>query len=286
MKTYGLQFIRPVNDIHLDFDIAKGLPLWSPPGLKEDHLTALVIAGDIWHARKYLSYANQSWLAKRAQQFRYIIFVLGNHDYWGGAYNYEAECVKEEIKNQGLTNVYLLQDNTIDLEDVRFVGGTLWTDFNKQDPLTKMSWKTVMLADFKQIKKRIHFVDSDGNVKDNEYTSVATVDILKAHQKTKNYIFANARKDPGIRKVVVVTHMAPSALSIDDRFKHDVIANGYYYSELGNEIADSEIDLWFHGHTHVPKDYVINNTRIINNARGYVGYEHDIPFEPKMQIPL
>lgn len=283
---YGLQFIRPVNDIHLDFDVAKSNLPWTPPGLKEDHLTALVIAGDIWHARKYLSYANKSWLAARAQRFRYVIFVLGNHDYWGGAYNHEADRVKEEIQKQGLTNVFLLQDDTIDLEGVRFVGGTLWTDFNKQDPLTKMSWRTIMVADFKQIKKRIHYVAPDGTIKDNEYTSIAAVDLQKAHQKTKNYIFANAKKDPGIRKVVVVTHMAPSALSIDDRYKHDVIANGYYYSELGNEIADSEIDLWFHGHTHVPKDYMINNTRVVNNARGYAGYEFDIPFEPDMLIAL
>ena len=142
-----------------------------------------------------------------------------------------------------------------------------------------------MAADFKSIKKRLHYVDPDGNVK-QEYTSVAAVDILKAHQKTRDYIFAHAKKEPGIRKLVVVTHMAPSALSIDDRYKHEIIANGYYYSELGNEIADSEIDLWFHGHTHINKNYFINKTNVINNARGYAGYEFDNGFDDKLLIGL
>lgn len=285
MKNYGLQFIRPINDIHLDFDIAKNNFPWAPPGLPEDHLTALVIAGDIWHARKYLSYAEKSWLAARAQRFRYVIFVLGNHDYWGGAYNHEADRVKEEIQKQGLTNVFLLENDTVDLEGVRFVGGTLWTDFNKQDPFTKMTWKTTMAADFKQIKKRLHYVNADGVAKE-EYASVAAIDLFKAHQKTRNYIFENAKKSQSIRKVVVVTHMAPSEMSIAEWYKHDRITNGYYFSELGNEIANSEIDFWFHGHTHTVKNYFINKTNIINNARGYAGYEFDNGFDDKLLINL
>ncbi len=285
MSTPGLQFIRPISDIHLDFDIAKGNFPWTPPGLTEDHLTALVIAGDIWHSRKYLSYANKSWLADRAERFRYVIFVLGNHDYWGGTYNNEIISVNAIIKQQGLKNVFLLQDNIVDLEGIRFIGGTLWTDFNKQDPLTKMSWKNIMLPDATKIKKYVNYIDHEGkNVV--TYTKLSETDLLESHQKTKKFIFKNSKKNKNIKKLVVVTHMAPSFLSIDEVFKNSFIDNGYFYSELGNEIADSEIDYWIHGHTHNSKNYLINNTNIINNPRGYVGYETRSGFNPNLLIKL
>ncbi len=283
--NYELQYIRPMNDLHLDFDIAKNCLPWTPPELDTDHLTALVLAGDIWHARKYLSYADKSWLAELSRRFRYVIFVLGNHDYWGSTLNHEPEKVNAEIKEQNLTNVFLIQDNHVDIEGVRFVGGTLWTDFNKQDPITKMSWKNVMIPDSKKIRKKI-FYSNPSRENNFVYYQITADDLFNSHQKTKKYIFDNVKKDQSIRKMVVVTHMAPSALSIDEAYKASVIDNGYYYSEFGNEIADSEIDFWFHGHTHSAKDYFINNTRVINNARGYVGYERNNNFDDKKLIKL
>ena len=286
MQTYGLKYLRPISDIHLDFDVSvAGRPPWKPKGLPTDHLTALVLAGDIWHARKYLGYANQSWLAKRAQSFRYIIFVLGNHDYWGGAINHEADRVKEEIEKQGLKNVFLLENDTLVLEDVKFVGGTLWTDFNKQDPLTRMSWASTMTPDAKQIKLRRHFVGTDGATT-QEYTRLTAHDMLKRHLDTRSYIFQNAVKDEKTRKLVVVTHMAPSEQSVHEKFNREKVANGYYFSELGNQIAYTDIDLWFHGHMHNQSDYMINNTRVICNPRGYEGYEVNDLFDENWLIEL
>lgn len=285
MRQYGLQFIRTVSDLHLDMDVNASKFPWTPPGLPTDHLTALVIPGDIWHARKYLSYANQSWLAKRAQTFRYVVFVLGNHDYWGGALNFEADRVRALIKEQGLTNVFLLERDALVLEDVKFVGGTLWTDFNKQDPTTKFMWSQTMIPDSKYIKYRIAFTRQNNETVE-EYRRLRYDEVLKAHLDTRSYIFQHAKKDQNTRKLVVVTHMAPSCLSIADEFKDDKIANGYYYTELGNTIVDTQIDYWFHGHMHNSVDYMIGNTRVINNPRGYEGSFKNDQFNPELLIEL
>ena len=50
--------------------------------------------------------------------------------------------------------------------------------------------------------------------------------------------------------------------------------NGAYSSDLSEFIMDHpQIKLWTHGHTHDKFDYLVGNTRVVCNPRGYVGYE-------------
>ena len=83
--------------------------------------------------------------------------------------------------------------------------------------------------------------------------------------------------DPAIHpetKFVIVGHHSPSFQSVSAEFKHDILMNGGYHSNLDNFISDNpQILLWLHGHTHSAHDYVIGNTRILCNPRGYIGYE-------------
>ena len=79
---------------------------------------------------------------------------------------------------------------------------------------------------------------------------------------------------------VVVTHMAPSLLSIHEKYKNDMNINGSYASDLSELILDTKPELWFHGHMHTSFDYTIGNTRILCNPRGYVGEELNSEFEP------
>jgi Icc-related predicted phosphoesterase len=285
--SYGLQYLRVISDLHLDCDASQTIfdNIWKPQGFDTDHLTALIIPGDIWTSRKFLNFDNKSWLAKRAQSFRYIIFVLGNHDYWGGTLNFETKRVKETVKEQGLNNVFLLENDIIDLEDVRFVGATLWTDLNKQDPLTRYSASRIMSNDFNKIKYKMAYQKVDGTIMD-DYRRLREEHLLQCHLNSRAFIFDNAKKDAKTRKLIVVTHMAPCHLSIAEDYVNDKIANGYYYSELGDRICNTEIDYWFHGHCHNSVDYLINNTRVINNPRGYYGHEVNPNFNEKLIIPI
>jgi predicted MPP superfamily phosphohydrolase len=265
-----LTYIKQYSDLHLDQYARAGVKLWEPKGdPAADKKTALILAGDLWEGTRPLMHAEESWLSKLAERYRYIIIVLGNHDFWGETLNKLPTKFKNMIKDMQLNNVYLLDNESIDLEGVRFVGGTLWTDFNKMDPLTMWRAKDYM-NDYRKIRV----------LKNDQYLKLSANDILTEHRKTKDVIFNNAKKDEETRKIVCVTHHSPSFQSLDDQYKHVGDANGYYHSELGDEIVDTEIDFWIHGHTHVPKDYMIGNTRIINNAVGYypfesTGYEMD-----------
>ncbi len=262
-----LKYLREFGDLHLDFDIkaTRGwepfkdpLPCWVPTELPTDKETALIIAGDLWTSRKYLAFCGEHfWLATVAKRFYCVIFVLGNHDLWDSNISNEYNNVRNDLAKSGLTNVYLIQDSQIVIDNVKFLGGTLWTDMNKQDPLTRLSWQNAMANDRKYI--------TIGNA----YHKIKESDVLAAHFKTRSYIFDNATRDNSNQKIVVISHHAPTNLSIDDRYADDTLRAGYYHSDIGNEIAYSEIDLWFHGHTHNSVNYLVHQCRVVNNPRGY-----------------
>lgn len=256
-----LKYIREFSDMHLNMFSKANQPLWEPIiDTTHDKETALILAGDVWEGTRCLMHAEESWMTKLAERYRYIIIVLGNHDYWGENFNSFPAKFKNMIKDLHLNNVFLLDDESITLEGVRFVGGTLWTDFNKMDPFTIWRAKDYM-NDYRYIKSG------------ETYSKLTAQHVLAAHRKTKGVIFANAKKDADTRKIVCVTHHSPSFQGMSPDYAHLGDVNGYYHSELGNDIIDSEIDLWFFGHTHNPVDYTIGNTRIINNAVGYHPWE-------------
>jgi hypothetical protein len=63
--------------------------------------------------------------------------------------------------------------------------------------------------------------------------------------------------------------------------------NGGYASDLYDFIADRpQIKLWTHGHTHTPFDYMIDQTRIVCNPRGYEGHEALSGWNPALVIEV
>jgi hypothetical protein len=52
------------------------------------------------------------------------------------------------------------------------------------------------------------------------------------------------------------------------------LLNGAYMSDLDNFIEiHSQIKYWIHGHTHKKQNYIIGETSIVCNPRGYLGIE-------------
>lgn len=76
------------------------------------------------------------------------------------------------------------------------------------------------------------------------------------------------------KKTVIITHHAPSSMSIEDRYATDAL-NVFYFSEMTYDLMDNNPDVWIHGHMHTSFDYLIDptkqicNTRVICNPRGY-----------------
>lgn len=287
-----MEFIRLISDIHLDVDFQHAYPrvrhqpdalaaamefIWEPEETPEDHDSTLVLAGDLWEKRRLFKYKykdGRTWLERQAARFKYIIILLGNHDYWGGRLDNTPALVRAHLKELNLPNVFFLEKDVVVLDQVKFVGATLWTDINRGDPVTALSVGIDRsgngFKDFKKIK-----VGPD-------YRRLHTNHLIGQHIQAKSFIFENAVKDHPDQKLIVVTHMAPSYGSVAERFRTEKSRqNNYmYFSELGNEIAYSEIDYWLHGHTHHVIDYTIGSTRVLCNPRGYVGYGQSTNWDP------
>jgi predicted phosphodiesterase len=255
-----LKYLREFSDTHLNIHYANKVALWEPTPLETDKETVLILAGDIWESDKFMMHANKSWIKPIAERFLAVIMVAGNHDNWGENFHYYPTKIKEQIKKAKLDNVYFLDNDAVTIDNVKFLGGTLWTDFNKSDPFTVWQAKFHM-NDYNYIRA------GDG------YRKLLADDILLAHRKTKDFIFNNLEKKDG-EKIVVVTHHSPSFQSLSDEYRGNGYSNGYYHSEFGDLIVDSGIGLWVYGHTHCPMKYKIGETTLMNNAVGYYGHEN------------
>ena len=263
--------IALASDVHLEFGDLE---------FTNEGADVLVLAGDIMIAQylydhtpdsiqKSLDQGNKlgnrqleaikyrKFLEQVSVQFKHVIMIAGNHEFYHGRWYQALDTLRHEC-NQ-FANVYFLEDQVKEIDDVMFVGSTLWTDMNKNDWYTKYQVKNGM-SDFRIIK----------NDKNN-YHSLHPDDVIVRHAKSLEFIkttVANTSK-----KVVVVTHHAPSDLSIAECYKDQQLMNGAYRTNLEDFVMDSNINLWCHGHTHHSFDYMLGNTRIVCNPRGYVGHE-------------
>jgi DNA repair exonuclease SbcCD nuclease subunit len=203
-------------------------------------------------------------------QFPHVVVIAGNHEFYHGKWKASIQYLRDEYSK--FPNVYFLEQELKVIDDVTFIGATLWTDCNKGDPLTLHSLGD-MMNDFRIIRN-----DELG------FTKLRPAHTAYRHQQTISY-FKSVLADRKDNKVVVVGHHAPSTLSIHDRYKHPVhsLMNGGYHSDLSDFILDHpQIKLWTHGHMHDPSDYMIGDTRVVCNPRGYAGHdEHADVFELK-----
>jgi predicted phosphodiesterase len=281
--------IKLVSDLHLEFaDIF----------VKNDKdYDVLILSGDIMVAQDLydhpepangtdqLAIANSQGMGRRqeaAQRFRdflkrcsfqfpHVIYVAGNHEFYHGKWNKTLTILSEEC--QKFPNVYFLEQGYKKIDDVIFVGGTLWTNMNQADPLTLHGVRD-MMNDFRIIRKELE-----------GYTSLKPHDTVYRHRDTLRYIESIVdRKE--VDKYVVVGHHSPSFQSVHESYRDDRLMNGAYHSDLSNFILDRpQIKLWTHGHTHYPFDYVIGETRVVCNPRGYEGYE-DTGWNPDILLEI
>ena len=182
--------------------------------------------------------------------------ICGNHEH----YRYDITKSHDYIKKcLGYNkNFHLLDNSVIEIGDVLFVGGTMWTNMNNEDEETCYKMKS-MMNDYRVIDNGDHiFSPEDAIIKFKE--TVDYIDLM-----TSIY---------DITKLVVITHHAPSFKSIDPIYKNSNIMNGGYCSDLEKFIEDrNNIRVWIHGHLHNKNDYSIGDTRILCNPRGYIGHE-------------
>lgn len=264
------------SDIHLEFG---PIELFNTEGAD-----VLVLSGDILVAKDLRSpdpyeimdtsksLMLQKFFNQVCEEFPHVVYVMGNHEHYHGDFQYTVNLLRKNLGHR--ENLHILDKENFVFEDVTFIGGTLWTDMNKEDPHTLYAIKGVM-NDFKTVtnsKNVTYFRDEDGNSHER-IARLMPEDVVEDHKAMLAHISATCAAWPWA-KFVVVGHHAPTKQSTHPRYKGEALINGAYSSDLSDFILDRpQIKVWTHGHTHEPFDYMVGSTRVVANPRGYINYE-------------
>jgi len=206
---------------------------------------------------------------------------MGNHEHYHGDYATSSGILRDAMKQCG-DNIHFLDKEVWNLNDYRFIGGTLWTDMNGYDEMT-MNHVSRRMNDFQICENSAEMVNyrvfdtEDDHKKVRFKTRPATLSpkhVVEDHKAMLKLIEDVYNDTPPWMTTIVCTHHAPSKGSEHPRYKHDQLMNGAYNSSLDQFIMDRPvIKLWTHGHTHEDFDYMIKGCRVVCNPRGYINYE-------------
>jgi Icc-related predicted phosphoesterase len=246
-----------LSDIHNEFSV---LPI---PQTDAD---VVILAGDIDLGDRAIEWARQF---KKP-----VIYLTGNHEYYKG----HLETVDQRIREAAAgTNVSILDDELV-IDDVRFIGGTLWTDFKlfseAQAEFAKLDAQASM-NDYRMIRTGPSYRKLNPN--DTQALFHRTVALMEKRLK-----------EPFSGKTVVITHHAPSFQSIAPVYRQDSLTPSFA-SNL-EHLMGEPLCLWVHGHVHHSNDYVINGTRVVSNPRGYQHKDDPSPenreFKPDLIVEV
>lgn len=277
--------IKVISDLHLEI-LSETTIEHLGMRVAKTPADVLVMAGDICPLK---SKRWKTFLDQCDHAFGFIIWVPGNHEYYGSnvkmAIQIHRRRVSEwnEERSYRTTNhgrlEFLDNEAMIWNNQVQFIGSTLWTDFDKQDPLVMLTAQQCM-NDFNRIKY-------DGR-------RMTPYDQYVLHQRAKCWIFDMVRS--GNRKGLknfVITHHGPSEMSIHPKYRNadrvSQLLNHCYVSEMTEALNSYDIECWVHGHTHNSFDYRTDTgadgTRVVVNPHGYHN-ENAFGFDPDKLIEI
>jgi predicted phosphodiesterase len=245
--------IRILSDLHLEFHDFDVGPVDSD---------VVVLAGDIHVQENGLEWAIKTFPNQP------VIYVMGNHEYYGAAYPKLVDNLKKQAKG---SNVSILENDAVVIDSVTFLGCSLWTDFRLYgDPRVAGYEATQTMADYRKIKLS------------PSYSRLRSLDTAAIHATSLRWLKEEFQKQQG--RKVVITHHAPHPESIPLKYKGDLLSAAFA-SNLEKVIEPSGVALWIHGHIHTVSDYQIRKTRVLCNPRGYPN-EVDTRFIPDLVIEL
>ena len=230
--------IQLYSDLHIEFgDFEASI----------DQADVVVFAGDI-----EIGVKGVQWM-QTLDSDKPMIYVLGNHEYYKNTYPRLVDKIKAQITKP---NIYVLENDSVTIDKVTFHGCTLWTDFELFGSARIAGYECQqVMTDFKKIRKLPN------------YSKLRAIDVSAIHRRSLKWLkdsLSNSKSDTN----VVVTHHAPSIQSVPEKYQDDIVSAAYA-SHLEGFIAETQPDLWLHGHLHNSSDYQVGGTRVVCNPWGY-----------------
>ena len=184
-----------LNDPHIEFED------FAPPITDAD---VVILAGDIG-----VGMGGLQWAQKRFPD-RPVIYVPGNHEF----YHHDIALI-DELQTQALDHIHVLNDDSVIIGGVRFLGSILWTDFTpfgEADKFFAIQAARQRMTDFSIIQ--------------NQGQPFTPEDAIRLHTASRDWLSAMlAESFDG--KTVVVTHHAPSSQSVHPRYARDLLTPAF-----------------------------------------------------------
>jgi len=220
-----------------------------------------------------------------------VVFVPGNHEYDGMDFDVAHGRLRETCDRLGLI---WLERETVVLQGVRFVGTTLWSDF---DALAPVPGKTPV-PPARHGAQPVHPLAQQLKARDKAFRAANYY--LRKTQTTRRGEpwlaeglreqalvcqdwLAGALAQPFEGSTVAITHFAPSLLSADPRYGLTPGTAGFC-NALDDLLPHAR--LWLHGHLHAPSDYAHRGCRVVANPLGYARKNEQARFQPTSLIEI
>lgn len=228
-----------MSDLHQEF---------GEVGVPDAACDCVVLAGDV-----STKLSGLKWIHRRFPDFP-VVYICGNHEFYGDKLPRLTEKLRDLCRG---THVHFLEDNAVEVGGYWFFGCTLWTDLALHGDWEEGAMEAgESMNDYRRVR----------NSK-KAFTHLKPRDTRALHLASLHAMerFLESH-DPA--RTVVVTHHAPSALSLPEHRKWQVLSCAYA-SHLDDFVRKHEPLLWIHGHIHHTSDYLIGRTRVIANPRAY-----------------
>jgi len=182
--------------------------------------------------------------------------------------------VLDELRSKAKElGIHLLENDSVVIGKVRFLGATLWTDCNSFST-AEVEKAQASITDYSVISCNQWLAEANNKL-------AARLKLLPSADKNKHELFtpliAYLLHKSSLKwlesellkvyegKTVIVTHHAPSLRSCGDKENYSYASNLERFIGL---YADY-MELWCHGHIHTSVDYKISGVRIVSNPKGY-----------------
>ena len=209
-----------------------------------------------------------------------VLFVPGNHEYDNLDFDATHERLRATCERLGIT---WLEREVCVIEDVRFVGTTLWADFDALVQRPGQPEPTLQEA----LKQR-HKAFRAANFYLQKAAAMRRGAMMLAEGWREQALVCEAwlreaLAQPFEGTTVVVTHFAPSLRSHDPRYGLTPATAGFC-----NSLEDlmDKAQFWLHGHLHCQHDYVERGCRVVANTLGYAAKGEQEGFRERFVLDL
>jgi Icc-related predicted phosphoesterase len=254
-----MKLLQVFSDLHADVFAPRPITIATD-------VDVVVVAGDVCEGATHAF----ACLRRIVPMQQPIVMVLGNHEFYRRCWPDELAEARQQAPLYG---VHLLENDTVVIDGVRFIGCSLWTDyrlFGEHNVTHAMNTASNGLNDHRRIKWS-----------KQPWLRFRPQEALLLHSRSRAFI-EQTLTTPFDGPTVVVTHHAPHVGSLHPRYAQELLSAAFV-SDLSAVIEAGQPDLWIHGHVHSSFDYHVGKTRVICNPHGY-GHRENLLFDAALVV--